>query len=96
MTSHLAHQAFSARREHAGTLADGTSVEAVTLVSASGISARILSYGATLQSLTAPDPPNRPSFGSARLDPGETYRHNMIYRLSAGNRGHEEQSWKTR
>ncbi|MFT0861488.1 aldose epimerase family protein [Ancylobacter sp. G4_0304] len=29
-----------------------------------------------------PDSPNRPDFPSARLDPGETYRHVSIYRFS--------------
>ncbi len=29
-----------------------------------------------------PDTPNRPAFGSARLDPGEVYRHRIEYRLS--------------
>lgn len=29
-----------------------------------------------------PDAPNRPDFPSARLDPGETYRHVSIYRFS--------------
>ena len=47
--------AADARREAAGSLPDGTAVEAVTLSNANGVSARILSYGATLQSLTAPD-----------------------------------------
>jgi aldose 1-epimerase len=37
-----------------GTLADGRVVEAVTL-SASGVTARIITYGATLQSLLVPD-----------------------------------------
>lgn len=45
----------SARREPAGKLVDGTPVEAVTLANSSGVSARILTYGATLQSLIAPD-----------------------------------------
>ncbi|WBH15541.1 galactose mutarotase [Sphingomonas radiodurans] len=44
-----------AQRESAGTLADGTRIEAVTLTSKAGVSARILSYGATLQSLIGPD-----------------------------------------
>lgn len=29
-----------------------------------------------------PDTPNQPALGSARLDPGQTYRHTMIYRVS--------------
>ena len=38
-----------------GRCADGTDVEAVTLRNAAGVSARIIAYGATLQSLIAPD-----------------------------------------
>lgn len=30
-----------------------------------------------------PDTPNRPAFGSARLDPGQTYVHRITYRFSA-------------
>lgn len=30
-----------------------------------------------------PDTPNRPDFPSARLDPGQTYRHRSLYRFSA-------------
>ncbi len=32
-----------------------------------------------------PDTPNQPEFGSAQLNPGETYRHTMIYRVSVKN-----------
>jgi aldose 1-epimerase len=31
-----------------------------------------------------PDTPNRPDYPSARLDPGQTYRHTSRYRFSAG------------
>ena len=31
-----------------------------------------------------PDTPNRPEFGSARLEPGQTYRNVMTYRLTTG------------
>ena len=31
-----------------------------------------------------PDTPNRPEFPSARLDPGQTYRHTSLYRFSTG------------
>lgn len=48
-------QAAKAERSDAGTLKDGTKVEAITLANGSGISARILTYGATLQALVAPD-----------------------------------------
>ena len=44
-----------ANRQVAGRLGDGTAVEAVTLANGRGVSARILTYGATLQSLIAPD-----------------------------------------
>ncbi|MFD1786324.1 aldose epimerase family protein [Sphingomonas floccifaciens] len=47
--------AATAKRAAFGTLADGTVVEAVTLTGANGVSARIITYGATLQSLNAPD-----------------------------------------
>lgn len=47
--------AAEAKRAPAGTLADGTPIEAVTLSNDHGISARILTYGATLQQLFVPD-----------------------------------------
>ena len=50
-----AANAAEAKRTPAGTLKDGTAIEAVTLSNAHGVSARILSYGATLQSLMGPD-----------------------------------------
>lgn len=53
--------AADVRREPAGKLADGTPIEAVTLTSKAGVSARILSYGATLQSLIGPDRAGKPA-----------------------------------
>ncbi len=53
-SSSLAHAA-TAERSSAGPLKDGSNVEAVTLRNAAGVSARIIAYGATLQSLIAPD-----------------------------------------
>jgi aldose 1-epimerase len=47
--------AATAKREPAGALADGTAVEAVTLTAPNGVSARILTYGATLQKFSGPD-----------------------------------------
>lgn len=44
-----------ALQDEAGTLADGSRIMAITLKARNGVSARILSYGATLQSLVAPD-----------------------------------------
>ncbi|MGU3390577.1 aldose epimerase family protein [Sphingomonas sp. M1A8_2b] len=54
MPTQAAHAA-EAKRSPAGTLKDGTAIEAITLSNAHGISARVLSYGATLQSLMGPD-----------------------------------------
>lgn len=51
--------AATAERSSAGPLRSGTDVEAVTLRNAAGISARIIAYGATLQSLVAPDAKGR-------------------------------------
>jgi aldose 1-epimerase len=50
-----AAHASVALRMSAGKLRDGTPVEAVVLKNAAGVSAKILTYGATLQSLIAPD-----------------------------------------
>lgn len=43
--------------------------------------------GVALEPQKFPDAANRPSFASVRLDPGESYRHVMIYRLSTTARG---------
>lgn len=50
-----ATDAATAKREPYGTMADGVVVESVTLSNGKGVSARIIAYGATLQSLKAPD-----------------------------------------
>lgn len=47
--------AADAKRETFGTLPDGREVEAAVLTNANGVSARIIAFGATLQSLSAPD-----------------------------------------
>src|SRR5215212_10168698 len=47
--------AASARREPFGSLPDGTPVESVVLTGANGVSARIMTLGATLQALSGPD-----------------------------------------
>ncbi len=38
--------------------------------------------GIALEPQTFPDTPNQPAFGSARLDPGQTYHHRMIFRVT--------------
>lgn len=40
--------------------------------------------GFTLETQTFPDSPNRPQFPSARLDPGQTYRHVMAFDFTPG------------
>jgi aldose 1-epimerase len=41
--------------------------------------------GIALEPQVFPDTPNKPAFGSARVDPGQPYHHRMIYRLSVAN-----------
>src|SRR6185295_19445534 len=50
-----ADQAATATRSAFGALSDGTKVEAVTLTNGAGLSAKIMTLGATLQSLIVPD-----------------------------------------
>ena len=49
-----AAEAAEARRERFGVLEDGTAIEAVTLTNSRGLSARVITLGATLQSLVVP------------------------------------------
>ncbi|KQM85387.1 aldose epimerase [Sphingomonas sp. Leaf23] len=48
-------EAATAKRASFGALPDGTAVEAVTLTGSNGVSARIMTLGATLQAFNAPD-----------------------------------------
>jgi aldose 1-epimerase len=41
--------------------------------------------GIALEPQVFPDTPNKPAFGSARVDPGQPYHHRMIYRMSVTN-----------
>lgn len=50
-----AASAATATRSDFGQLPDGTKIEAVTLTGANGVRARVMTLGATLQSLEAPD-----------------------------------------
>jgi aldose 1-epimerase len=52
--------AAEAKRSDFGRMPDGHAVEAVTLSNAHGVSARIISLGASLQSLVAPDRHGKP------------------------------------
>ena len=42
--------------------------------------------GLALEPQLFPDTPNRPEFGSARLDPGQTYENHIIYRFATSAR----------
>lgn len=66
-------EAAESRREAAGKLADGSAVEAITLYNKNGVSARILTYGATLQSFTAPDRDGIPADITLGYDVAATY-----------------------
>src|SRR5262245_20875285 len=52
---HGAVMAANASRAGFGKLPDGRAVEAITLNNAQGVSATIITYGATLQSVILPD-----------------------------------------
>jgi aldose 1-epimerase len=56
-----AEAAASATRSAFGQLSDGSAVEAVVLKNDAGISATVITYGATLQSVIAPDRENKPA-----------------------------------
>jgi len=74
-----AAQAADAKRENAGKLKDGTMVEAVTLSNAHGVSARILSYGATLQSFKGPDKAGKIADVVLGYDDAEAYESRPNY-----------------
>lgn len=55
LTMPVAARSVSATRGVFGALADGSKVETITLTNSHGISARVMTLGASLQSLTTPD-----------------------------------------
>src|SRR5437762_777279 len=71
--------AATARREPFGTLPDGTPVEAVTLTGANGVSARIMTLGATLQALSAPDRSGRVADVTLGYDDARSYVEHPNY-----------------
>lgn len=71
--------AADAHRESAGTLQDGTPIEAVVLSNRAGVSARVLTYGATLQSLSAPDRDGRPADITLGYDAAADYETKPNY-----------------
>ena len=64
---------------YAGNFLDGTAV------GKSGHAYR-QSDGLALEPQLFPDTPNQPAFGSARLDPGQTYENRIVYRFSTRRR----------
>ena len=65
---------------YSGNFLDGTST---------GKSQRIYREGdaIALEPQIFPDTPNQPAFGSARLEPGQSYRNVMTFRLTTGQAG---------
>ncbi|KQU62085.1 aldose epimerase [Sphingomonas sp. Leaf339] len=64
---------------YTGNFLDGTAI------GRSGLAYR-QSDGLALEPQVFPDTPNQPAFGSARLDPGQTYRSVIVYRFSTSAR----------
>jgi aldose 1-epimerase len=64
---------------YTGNFLDGTAV------GRSGLAYR-QSDGLALEPQVFPDTPNQPALGSARLDPGQTYRSVIVYRFSTSAR----------
>lgn len=66
-------QAATAKREAFGRLPDGTAIEAVVLTGKNGVSARVMTLGATLQALNAPDRNGRVADITLGYDDAATY-----------------------
>ena len=71
--------AAEARQESAGKLADGSEAQAITLKAANGVSARVLSYGATLQSLLVPGRTGKPADILLGYDDVQSYEKRPNY-----------------
>ncbi len=69
----------TAERKDAGHLANGELVEAVTLQNANGIAATVLTYGATLQSVVAPDRAGTLADVTLGFDDAESYETKPNY-----------------
>ena len=68
-----AADAAIAKRAAFGKLPDGTAIEAVTLIGSNGVSARIMTLGATLQSFNAPDRSGRAADITLGYDDAASY-----------------------
>ena len=71
--------AVIAQRTSFGKLSNGTQIDAVTLTNARGVSARIITYGATLQSLIAPDRAGRRADVALGFPDAAAYEHHGSY-----------------
>jgi aldose 1-epimerase len=71
--------AASADQAVAGKLDDGTPVPVITLKGKNGVSARILAYGATLQSFVGPDAKGRLADVALGYDDLDSYIHHPNY-----------------
>ena len=71
--------AATARREPFGSLPDGTQVESVVLTGANGVSARIMTLGASLQALNAPDRSGRIADVTLGYDEARAYVEHPNY-----------------
>lgn len=74
-----AAHAAEARQESAGKLADGSEAQAITLKAANGVSARVLSYGATLQSLVVRGRTGKPADILLGYDDVQSYEKRPNY-----------------
>jgi len=72
-------QGAEAVRGDFGKLADGTAIEAVTLTSPSGVRARVMTYGATLQALEVPDRNGRTADVALGYDTAGEYQAHPNY-----------------
>src|SRR3954468_11070272 len=72
-------QAATATRGGFGQLADGAKVEAVTLANSAGMSAKIMTLGATLQSLIVPDKAGHKDDVVLGYDTAQEYRSRPDY-----------------
>jgi aldose 1-epimerase len=72
-------QATDATRASFGALADGTPIEKVTLTNGAGVSATVMTLGATLQSLIVPDRQGKPADVVLGYDTAAEYLANPQY-----------------
>lgn len=72
-------QAVTVQRTSFGKLSNGTQIDAVTLTNARGVSTRIITYGATMQSLIAPDRAGRRADIALGFPNAAAYEHHGSY-----------------